>query len=764
MIFNPSNGGLTGIPSDEDVGVNENIIITVSDIEGETDSLPAFSISVENVNDVPVAVDDHFEISESENGYLLDVLQNDTDDDGDSLTILSFRTHLEGLSIEDGKLRFIPKTNISSVEFEYLVSDGNGGQDIGLVSLSILSESIVSKAPVITLPKNVEVNATGLYTRVDLGIATAIDANGNKLPVSLLNDNTLFVPGKHKVYWQATDDNGNSSVGEQQVIVNPLVSFTKGRKVVEGNTVSVGVVLNGEAPEYPVLVAYELSGTADEGDHSLFDGILSLESTRGEIELDIYADGLEEETETIILNFTGELNQGSQNTHTIEIVDSNVAPQVSLKIMQEDKARTIIDRSGGSVVISALVTDANADDSSVITWKFLDGITDLDNKDTSFSFDPSELEAGQYRIEVLVTDSGIPSKEVVGIGYFELTDEIPVLTSIDSDGDLVPDDIEGLGDDDGDGIANYLDSISATNILQSDVKEQKKFLIEGPIGAQLRKGRYSAGNENGGAVLSGLDLSTQLMQDLNAQHLGGVFDFIIYGLPEVGKINSIALPQQQAIPSTALYRQFINDEWVDFIIDEQNAVYSTAGEPGYCPPPEANIWQAGLTEGHWCVSLSIQDGGPNDGDGLVNGMIFNSGAVAVVNSDNNSPVVVDDQIAIAVDVSVDVDVLDNDIDEDGDTLTISSSIASFGQSMINENGELTYTPAPGFIGVDHVVYSVSDGNGGTASGILTISVHSPKSYSHTTSKSGLGSIDWYTFLFISLLCLRGFKIGIVGRR
>ena len=724
LTFNPSNGGLTGTPDNTHIGIYSDIVISVADSADATDSLPAFSITVVNANDAPVAVDDQFVLSFNSEGYLLDVLQNDTDEDGDALTILSVSSVLEGLTIEEGQLRFIPAFELDSAEFEYLVSDGNGGQDTAIVTLTINADSTAAAGPQITVPPDVEVNATGLFTRVDLGVATAKDASGNTLPVTLLNGNKQFAAGIHKAYWQATDAAGNSTVREQEVRVNPLVSLAKGQQVIEGSSVRIGIILSGKPPEYPVVVPYSVSGTADEGDHSLMNGEVSLTSLQGEILLDVFADGVFEESETIVVTLTGEtLNAGSQNTHTIAIVEGNLAPQVSLLATQEEEPRLLMDAAGNTIVISATVVDANPADGHTFVWQFIEGVEDLDATDNTFSINPADLIPGQYSVTVTVSDDGLPSKSVENTVYFEIIDELPVLTSDDSDGDLIPDNLEGLGDDDGDGIANYLDdSDAAVNVLPSKVSEQNKYLMEGPAGAHLRKGSFAAGNEQGGGVLSELDVDLQLVPDSEAQSVGVIFDFVMYGLPAVGASYSIVLPQQEAIPFEALYRKYVNGTWVDFVVNERNGLYSAAGEAGYCPPPESDSWQAGLTEGDWCVQLSIEDGGPNDDDGLANGTIVDPGGIAVALSNNSFPVVVNDSGVTFAGAALTVNILGNDTDADEDTLVISSATANIGASTIGENGELTYTPPENFIGTDEIIYSITDGNGGTASGTLTVEV------------------------------------------
>jgi hypothetical protein len=47
-----------------------------------------------------------------------------------------------------------------------------------------------------------------------------------------------------------------------------------------------------------------------------------------------------------------------------------------------------------------------------------------------------------------------------------------------------------------------------------------------------------------------------------------------------------------------------------------------------CPSPDDTVYQAGLTEGHYCLMMLIQDGGANDADGKANGTIVDPGGLA----------------------------------------------------------------------------------------------------------------------------------------
>src|SRR5207237_697986 len=78
------------------------------------------------------------------------------------------------------------------------------------------------------------------------------------------------------------------------------------------------------------------------------------------------------------------------------------------------------------------------------------------------------------------------------------------------------------------------------------------------------------------------------------------------------------------------------------------------------------------------------------------------------------PVAVDDHAVTSKNTAVTVDVLANDSDVDGDTLTVSiTSGPAHGTASVSSN-HVVYTPTTGFVGQDEVVYSISDGHGGTA--------------------------------------------------
>ena len=90
---------------------------------------------------------------------------------------------------------------------------------------------------------------------------------------------------------------------------------------------------------------------------------------------------------------------------------------------------------------------------------------------------------------------------------------------------------------------------------------------------------------------------------------------------------------------------------------------------------------------------------------------------------NDAPLVVDDELTTAQDTSGSVAVLANDSDPDGDPLTVTASTdGEHGTVACTSGGSCTYTPAALFSGADSFTYTVSDGNGGVATGTVSVRV------------------------------------------
>lgn len=140
------DGGFSYTPNPNFNG-NDSFMYTVSD--GEYTASAAVDILVSPTNDPPIAFDDSAE-TEEDSSVSIDVLTNDTDVDGDQLSIesTSIAEHGEVTLQDDGSVVYTPEPNFFGADsFSYTVADGNGGLDDAVVSISVTA---VNDAPVAT--------------------------------------------------------------------------------------------------------------------------------------------------------------------------------------------------------------------------------------------------------------------------------------------------------------------------------------------------------------------------------------------------------------------------------------------------------------------------------------------------------------------------------------------------------------------------------------------------------------------------------------
>ncbi|HDS1208168.1 TPA: tandem-95 repeat protein [Shewanella algae] len=709
--FNTASGELSGTPLREHVGVSNNIIIRVSDGVLSTDLAP-FSVEVKAVNQAPQANHDRItQAFSQENSYLLDVLANDSDPDDDPLTIVDISTSLGTATVLGDKLQLtVPENFNGQVRLSYSITDGEF-YDSAKVSFSI--EGSNPEAPVINIPADVTANATGLFTRVNLGRVGAIDSDDNPIPVSLLNGFPFFAPGQHLAYWKTTDGKGVSATASQLVTVYPRINLGASKTVANFTRVQVPVLLNGSAPEYPMEIRYSVSGDAIAGqDHDLASGSLLLsQGMSTSLEFNVFADLTAGQQKSLTITLDDGQNPGHNAATEIRISNNNLAPNLSLSASQQGEMRSSVSSSDGLVTVTAEVADPNPADNISLSWSSEPAMTNLSTSANEFTFDPATLAPGIMTLTLNAMDDGSPQLGSSKSLKLLLLAQLPALGETDANNNRLPDSAEGYGDPDGNGIPAYLQGDHPCNVIPEQLSRPNSYLAEAQPGICSRKGLLSLQRLDNGIELED---GSMLPDDSEGKIVGGLFDFELEG-SEYGGSVSIVIPQVQAIPAQAQYRKYVASGWQEFVTDANNQIFSSAGEPGYCPPMGDASWQSGLTEGHWCVQLLIQDGGPNDGDGQANGTIVDPGGVAVKLLANQAPIAQADSFSLPWNQQHQLDVLANDNDADNDSLYLVQASVSIGEISVSEDKlSLMYTPPEDFIGNAQLSYTVSDGMGGTA--------------------------------------------------
>lgn len=106
------------------------------------------------------------------------------------------------------------------------------------------------------------------------------------------------------------------------------------------------------------------------------------------------------------------------------------------------------------------------------------------------------------------------------------------------------------------------------------------------------------------------------------------------------------------------------------------------------------------------------------------GFVDSATVFVTVNEANDPPEANNDTAVVDEDGEVVISVLANDSDPDGDPLSVAGAgNAPNGETTYDPAGTVTYTPDGDFNGSDAFSYSITDGRGGVASGVITVTVN-----------------------------------------
>ena len=703
------------------------------------------TVVVNFVNRAPIANDDVFIVNyNDEQTYALDVLANDEDPDGHSLgiTVEPISNSIGTLNVIDGIVYFTsqPGSRFNGrFEFNYSIVDEYDGLDQATVIVVIRKESD-DDAPYIEEPELLRVNATGLLTRIPLTPPLAYDVNSNPVTVTAVDPNNRFKPGRNTVNWRAVDSEGRESFVTQDVWVDPLISIERDKTVQIGSgvttSVDVLVSLNGEAPEYPIEIDYEIENLFEQDQPSTVSKLEIISGTEARITHTVVNFGIPDEGGMSRVSLAGEGNFANRKRSDVSFTRETPIPMLDAVIRDYETKERVTTVEVDSPVQFSFITGSNFDPS-----QFEGTLKVILNQDSydygAFENQYEWLNDGYYPIY----DTSLASSDPSSFG-FELTltersgeqrvfvyspevrvvAALPELGSEDSNGDGIPDNIQGHKDSDGDGIPDYLDLNMPCNVIQQQVAQRNRYLVETEPGTCIRRGRVSMESESGAIQVQGTSVPGLVNEDQEYLNAGGVFDFTITNIGRAGNSAFVVLPQRGTLPSNAVYRKYINDAWQDFVIDENNAVYSALGEPGICPAVASSAWQPGLQEGHYCVQLKLEDGGPNDADGKVDGNIEDPGGLAVRDTGNIAPTASDLSLTLRWNLEHEIEVLGTASDEDGDPLRVIAATAALGEVTVIDQQFLLFVPPENFAGTSSIAYTVSDGEGGIGEGVITIEV------------------------------------------
>ncbi|HGF5183781.1 TPA: tandem-95 repeat protein [Vibrio parahaemolyticus] len=223
VSINP-DGSVTYTPNDNYVGKDTFTYIVTSGGVAESTTV---EVNVTPVNDAPVAKDD-IATTQEDTAVTIDVLPNDTDVDGDKLSIESVSVPKEQGTVEvvDGKLVFTPAENFNGhAEITYTVTDGQL-TDEAKVTVTV---NPVNDAPTINVDavEGITENAVSTDTLVATLEVADTDTPEDQLTVSLENNSNgyfVLVGDEVKLTQAGVDAVNNDELNLKDLTISASVS------------------------------------------------------------------------------------------------------------------------------------------------------------------------------------------------------------------------------------------------------------------------------------------------------------------------------------------------------------------------------------------------------------------------------------------------------------------------------------------------------------------------------------------------------------
>ncbi len=242
------DGTVTYTPNPGFSGV-DTFTYTVSD--GDRVATTFVEVHVATVNAAPLPLDDAATTDEDE-AVVIDVLSNDLDADGDTLTVTSATAGANGSTVVngDGTVTYTPSAGFSGVDtFTYTVSDGEGGEATATVTVTV---EAVNAAPVAVDDAATTNAGTAVTVAVlandsdedgDTLVVTSATAGANGSTVVNGDGTVTYTPsagfsGVDTFTYTVSDGEGGEATANVTVTVNAVQ--VDGRRMTGGGNIAVG--------------------------------------------------------------------------------------------------------------------------------------------------------------------------------------------------------------------------------------------------------------------------------------------------------------------------------------------------------------------------------------------------------------------------------------------------------------------------------------------------------------------------------------------
>jgi VCBS repeat-containing protein len=721
LVSGPANGTLTlnadgsfSYAPNSNFNGSDSFVYSITD--GTTTVEATATIAVNAVNDLPEAVNDEYSTEEDTALTIAapGVLANDTDPDGDPLTVSIVNEPEHGTVTlnADGSFVYTPEADFNGTDgFSYLASDGSGNSEVASVTINV---SAVNDDPTGVADTYATDEDTALSIDAAAGVlANDTDADGDPLTATLVTgpaNGTLtlnadgsfdYTPnadfnGTDSFVYTASD--GTGSTGEITVTIN-VNSVNDGPTAVAdaysvdedaGLTIDAagGVLANDTDPDGDALTAALVSGPAN--------GTLTLN-----------ADGSFNYTPNANFNgsdsFTYTASDGTLTSETTVAITVNPIADAPVAVADtydatEDTALTI-DAAAG---VLANDTDADGDPlTATLVSGPANGTLTL-NSDGSFVYTPNADFSGADSFTYTASDGTLTSEATVTINVAAANDAPSAAAdeySTDQDTALTIDAAAGVlandTDPDGDPLSAILVSgpTSGTLTLNAD----GSFVYtpnSGFTGSDSWVYKANDGSlESEATVTITVDPSEEAPIVVDDAYSTGE-DVVLVTDASMGVLANDFDPAGGTLTAAV-------------ITPPENGTLTMNADGSFTYTPNAN-WHGTDT---FVYEVTSSTGGS-----------IEATASIVVQPLNDAPSAVDDAFDV-LDASLSDTVMTNDSDIDGDALTARLIRGpEHGELIFNPDGTFTYTADEGFTGDDCFRYQLNDGMANSRVAVVTLSV------------------------------------------
>ena len=676
-----SNGSYTYTPNNKYNGL-DNFTIFIADGNGGSATV-AVDITVTPVNETPVGTGDSKTTPEN---TAISGIVTGTDGDGDQLTFSKATDPAHGIVTvsSNGSYTYMPSAKYNGTDnFTISISDGNGGSTTVAVDIIVtpVNEAPTGTGDSRTTPENIPVSGT----------VTGVDGDGDQLVFSKATDpahgsvtvgsdgSYTYTPnnkynGTDNFTISISDGNGGSTTVVVDVTITPVNEDPTG---------------TGDFQTTPENTAVSGTVTGVDGDGDQLTFSKATDPAHGSVVVNsngsyTYTPGAKYNGAD---NFTISIADGNGGATTVT-VDITVTPVNETPVGTGDSKTT-----PENTAVSGTVTGTDGDGNQLAFSKATDPVhgSVVVNSDGSYTYTPNNKYNGTDNFTIGISDGNGGSTTVAVDIIVTPVNESPRGTG---DSKTTPENTAVSGivtgtDGDGDQLAfsKATDPAHGTAAVGSD-------------------GSYTYTPDN---KYNGADNFTISIADGNGGSTTVVVDIIVTPVNESprGTGDSKTTPENTAVSGTVTGTDGDGDQLTfSKATDPARGTVTVGSDGSYTYTPD-NKYNGGDN-----FTISISDG--NGGSTTVTVDI-------IVTPVNEAPTGTGDSQTTPENTAVSGAV--TGIDGDGDQLTYSKATdPAHGTATVGSDGSYTYTPDNKYNGTDKFTIGISDGNGGSTTVTVDITV------------------------------------------